>query len=203
MRDRRFRRVLWAVLGINAGMFVLEIVAGLAAGSVSLMADAVDFFADAANYAISLAVVGLALAYRAWAAIIKGASMGLFGLWVIGTSIWHALAGTLPGALTMGAVGTLALAANLASFALLAAWRHGDANMRSIWLCTRNDVIGNLAVVLAALGVFGTGTAWPDIIVALVMAGFALQGAWVAVQAGRAELKEIRAEKAQPARSTG
>src|SRR4029453_12808820 len=156
-----YRRVLWAVLAINAVMFLVEIGAGLAAGSASLQADALDFFGDAANYAISLLVVGMALRYRAMAALAKGATMGLFGLWVTGTVFWHALHGTLPSAVTMGAVGFAALAANAISFGLLSAYRDGDANMRSAWICTRNDVLGNLAVLAAAAGVFGTGAGWP------------------------------------------
>src|SRR6476659_9782220 len=175
--NQSYRRVLWAVLAINAVMFLVEIGAGLVAGSVSLQADALDFFGDAANYAISLIVVGMTLRYRATAALAKGGTMGLFGLWVIGTVVWHAVHGTLPSAFTMGAVGFAALAANAASFGLLWAYRGGDANMRSAWICTRNDVLGNLAVLLAALGVFGTGTGWPDVIVAALMATLALQGA--------------------------
>lgn len=185
-----YRRVLWLVLAINAGMFLVEIAAGVAAGSASLQADALDFFGDAANYAISLFVVGMALRYRAMAALAKGGSMGLFGLWVIGTAAWHALHGTLPNAATMGAVGFLALAANAASFGLLWAHRSGDANMRSAWICTRNDVIGNLAVLLAAAGVFGTGTGWPDIVVAAIMAGLALQGASSVIRQSLGELRE-------------
>jgi Co/Zn/Cd efflux system component len=160
-------------------MFAVEIGAGLAAGSASLQADALDFLGDAANYAISLFVVGMTLRYRAMAALAKGMTMAAFGLWVIGITAWHAIHGTLPHAFTMGAVGLTALAANAASFGLLWAYRAGDANMRSAWICTRNDVLGNLAVLLAALGVFGTGTGWPDFIVAVVMAGLALQGAYV------------------------
>jgi Co/Zn/Cd efflux system component len=184
-----FRRVLWAVLGINAAMFLVEIGAGLAAGSASLQADALDFLGDAANYAISLFVVGMALRYRASAALAKGVTMGVFGLWVIGITCWHVLHGTLPQAITMGSVGFAALVANALSFYLL--WRHrtGDANMRSAWICTRNDVLGNLAVLLAALGVFGTGTGWPDIIVAAIMAVFALQGSVTVVRHALAELK--------------
>jgi len=177
-----YRRALWAVLAINAAMFLAEIGAGLAAGSASLQADALDFLGDAANYAISLYVVGMALRYRAMAALAKGGTMGLFGLWVIGTVVWHAIHGTLPNALTMGAVGFAALVANAASFVLLWAYRGGDANMRSAWICTRNDLLGNLAVLLAALGVFGTGTGWPDIIVATIMSALALQGATVVVR---------------------
>src|SRR5256886_11921229 len=166
---RAFRRVLWAVLGINAAMFLVEIGAGLAAGSASLQADALDFLGDAANYAISLFVVGMALRYRASAALAKGVTMGVFGLWVIGITGWHALHGTLPQAITMGSVGFAALVANALSFYLL--WRHrtGDANMRSAWICTRNDVFGNLAVLLAAGGGVGTRAGRPGIIGAAVI----------------------------------
>jgi len=184
-----YRRVLWAVLAINATMFAVEVIAGLAAGSASLQADALDFLGDAGNYAISLFVVGMALRYRAMAALFKGATMGAFGLWVIGVAGWHAWHGTLPQAFTMGAVGVAALVANAASFGLLWAYRGGDANMRSAWICTRNDVLGNLAVLLAALGVFGTGTGWPDVIVAVIMAGLALQGAVLVLNQSRAELR--------------
>jgi Co/Zn/Cd efflux system component len=187
--NRAFRRVLWAVLAINGVMFAVEIGAGLAAGSAALQADALDFLGDAANYAISLFVVGVALRYRAMAALAKGGTMGLFGLWVIGTVLWHTTHGTLPTALTMGAVGIAALAANIASFGLLWVHRGGDANMRSAWICTRNDVLGNLAVLLAAAGVFGSGTGWPDIIVAAIMAGLALQGAWIVVRQSLSELR--------------
>jgi Co/Zn/Cd efflux system component len=184
-----YRRVLWAVLGINAAMFLVEIGAGLAAGSASLQADALDFLGDAANYAISLFVVGMALRYRASAALAKGITMAVFGLWVIGMVVWHAAHGTLPSAFTMGTVGVAALVANFASFGLLWAYRKGDANMRSAWICTRNDVLGNIAVLLAALGVFGTGTGWPDVIVAACMAGLALQGAFVVMRQSTAELR--------------
>lgn len=185
-----YRRVLWAVLAINAAMFLVEIGAGLAAGSASLQADALDFFGDAANYAISLLVVGMALRYRAMAALAKGATMGLFGFWIIGAVIWHALHGTLPSAITMGAVGFAALAANAISIGLLWAYRDGDANMRSAWICTRNDVLGNLAVLFAAAGVFGTGTGWPDVIVAAIIASLALQGAWLVIQQSLNERRE-------------
>ena len=188
--NRAFRRVLWAVLAINAAMFAVEIGAGLAAGSAALQADALDFLGDAANYAISLFVVGMALRYRAMAALAKGTTMGLFGLWVIATVLWHATHGTLPSAFTMGAVGFAALAANAAAFGLLWAYRGGDANMRSAWICSRNDVLGNLAVLLAAVGVFGTGTGWPDVIVAAIMASLALQGAWIVVRQSFSELRQ-------------
>jgi Co/Zn/Cd efflux system component len=176
-------------LAINAIMFAVEIGAGLAAGSASLQADALDFLGDTGNYAISLFVVGMTLRYRAMAAIAKAATMAVFALWVIAVTIWHATHGTLPQAFTMGAVGLSALVANAASFALLWAYRGGDSNMRSAWICTRNDVLGNLAVLLAALGVFGTGTGWPDLMVAAIMATLAMQGAAIVYWQALAELR--------------
>ena len=191
-----YRRVLWAVLLINATMFLVEIGAGVASGSAALQADALDFFGDAANYAISLFVVAMALRVRAIAALGKGISMGAVGLWVLGTVLWHLAHGTLPSAITMGAVGIAAFAANAGAFALLWAYRTGDANMRSAWICTRNDAIGNLAVLAAAAGVFGTGTGWPDLIVATIMAALALQGAFTVI---RQSIGEIRQPVAVPA----
>jgi Co/Zn/Cd efflux system component len=196
-RNDAYRRVLWAVLSINAVMFAVEITAGLAAGSASLQADSLDFFGDAANYAISLLVVGMALRYRASAALAKGATMAAFGVWVVGIVVWHSLHGTLPSAFTMGTVGIAALAANAASFALLWAYRNGDANMRSAWICTRNDVLGNIAVLLAAAGVFGTGTGWPDLIVAAIMAALALQGAALVIRQAAGELRVGRLAAAE------
>jgi Co/Zn/Cd efflux system component len=184
-----YRRVLWLVLAINAVMFAVEIGAGLAAGSASLQADALDFLGDAANYAISLLVVGMALRYRAGAALAKGIAMALFGLWVLGVTAWHVYSSTVPQAFTMGGVGLAALAANAVSFWLLWRYRMGDANMRSAWICTRNDVLGNLAVLLAAAGVFGTGAGWPDVAVAAIMSALALQGAATVIRHARAELK--------------
>jgi Co/Zn/Cd efflux system component len=181
--------VLWIVLAINAVMFLVEIGAGVAAGSASLQADALDFLGDAGNYTISLVVVGMALRYRAMAALAKGLTMGAFGLWVIGTVVWHAAMGTVPEPITMGIIGMVALLANAACAALLYAYRGGDANMQSVWICSRNDVLGNFAVLLAALGVFGTGTGWPDLSVAAIMATLALQGAWIVVRQARGELQ--------------
>ncbi|HEY3825579.1 MAG TPA: cation transporter [Bryobacteraceae bacterium] len=187
--DSRYRRVLWVVLAINGAMFLVEIIAGVVAGSTSLQADALDFLADSANYGISLFVVGMTLRFRASAALAKGVTMGLFGLWVLSTAFRHAASGTVPEAATMGAVGIVALLANAASFVLLWAYRGGDSNMRSVWLCSRNDVIGNFAVLLAALGVFSSGKGWPDIFVALLMACFALQGAWLVIRLALVELQ--------------
>ena len=184
----RYRIVLWAALVINAAMFVVEWGAGLSAGSVSLLADAVDFFGDAANYGVSLLVLGMALAWRARAALLKGAAMAMFGVFVLGRAAWSLAAGIVPEPLTMGTIGALALVANVAVAAMLFAWRGGDANMRSVWLCSRNDAIGNLAVMAAALGVFGTGSAWPDLGVAVVMGALALTAARTVIAQARAEL---------------
>lgn len=188
-RDPRYRRVLWAALVVNAAMFAIEVAGGLASGSVSLLADAVDFAGDAANYGLSLAVLSLSLGWRARAALVKAASMGLFGMAVLGRAGWAALQGVPPEPLTMGAIGALALAANVGVAIALYAWRDGDANMRSIWLCTRNDAIGNVAVMAAALGVFGTGTAWPDLAVATLMASLALWASLSVLRQARGELR--------------
>ncbi len=169
-----FRRVLWAVLAINFTMFLIEGTAGIGSDSVSLQADALDFLGDSANYAISLFVLGLGMRWRTGAAFAKGLAMGAFGLWVIGATVWSFVFEGRPLALVMGSVGLLALAANLVSAWLLYRFRGGDANMRSVWLCSRNDAIGNLAVLAAASGVFATGSNWPDLIVAAIMASLAL-----------------------------
>lgn len=198
-RDASYRRVLIAVLVINAVMFAVEVGAGVAARSASLQADALDFLGDAAGYAISLFVIGKALRYRASVALLKGVSMGAFGVWVLAVIAWHLWHGTLPNAFTMGAVGIMALVANAMSFALLWAFRTGDANMRSAWVCTRNDVLGNVAVLLAAIGVFGSGAGWPDIVVAAIMALLALQGAVTVIRQALAELRSVRAPAPIPA----
>ena len=186
--DPRWRRVLWIALAVNAAMFVGEMVAGVAGGSQALQADALDFLGDSANYAISLGVAGMALAWRARAALLKGGTIFLFGLVVLGATVWRALHGSTPQAEVMGVVGFIALIANVAVAALLYRYRTGDANMRSVWICSRNDAIGNLAVLLAALGVFGTGTAWPDLIVAAIMAGLGLWGGAQIIRQASAEL---------------
>ena len=188
-RTRGYRRILWVALAVNLLMFAVEIGSGLRAGSVSLLADALDFLGDSANYAISLWVLGLGLAVRARAAQFKALSMLLFGLGVLAVALWNAWSGVLPDAPTMGLVGSLALLANLGVAALLYGYREGDSNMRSVWLCTRNDALGNLAVLLAALGVFGSGTAWPDLLVAGIMAGLAITAALQVLRQAHGELQ--------------
>jgi len=190
-----WRRALWVALGVNAGFFLAEILAGVAAGSAALQADALDFFGDAANYAISLGVAGTALGWRARAAVVKGGTLIAFALWVLGSTVWHALHGTLPHVEVMGVLGIAALIANGGVAFMLYRFRGGDANMRSVWICSCNDAIGNLAVLLAALGVFGSGTGWPDVIVAAIMGGLGLWGGWQIVNQS---WRELRSERAAP-----
>ncbi|MEX5598276.1 cation transporter [Pseudophaeobacter sp. C1-32P7] len=179
-----YKRRLWVVIAINAGMFAVEMGAGQMAGSQALKADALDFLGDALTYGISLAVIGASLRTRALAALAKGVSLLLMGIWVFGSTLYHVFVLGVPQAEVMGVIGFMALAANVTSVLLLAAYRDGDANVRSVWLCSRNDAIGNVAVMIAALGVWGTATGWPDLIVAGIMAGLFLNSAWqILVQA--------------------
>jgi Co/Zn/Cd efflux system component len=191
----RYRKILWVALVVNAGMFLVEIGAGLQAGSLALLADAVDFAGDALNYGVSLAVLASALAWRARAAILKAVSMMGFGLYVLGAALWSVWNVEVPQAFTMGVVAVLALLANVGVAWMLYAFREGDANMRSVWLCSRNDAIGNVAVLLAAVGVFGTGSAWPDLVVASLMAALALHGGWSVLQQARAVIGQARSEE--------
>ncbi len=186
----RYRRVLWAALLINAAMAVIEVASGWRAGSLSLWADAVDFIGDAANYGASLAVLSAGLLWRARLAWLKGVTMAVFGLGVLAHAAWSAWAGTAPEAATMGIVGALALAANVGVALMLYAFREGDANMRAVWLCSRNDALGNVAVVAAAGGVALTGQAWPDLLVAVAMAGLALHSSRDVLRRARQELRE-------------
>jgi Co/Zn/Cd efflux system component len=191
LNSPKWRRALWIALAANAGFFVTEVVAGAVAGSASLQADALDFFGDATNYAVSLGVAGMALAWRSRASVAKGGTMIAFALWVLGSTAWHAIHFTLPRAEVMSVVGIAALIANGSVALMLYRFRTGDANMRSVWICSRNDAIGNAAVMLAALGVFGTGTGWPDVVVAAIMAGLGLRGGWQIVSQARGELRSV------------
>ncbi len=188
----RYRKVLWIALAVNLLMFGVEVGAGLRSGSVSLLADAIDFFGDSANYAVTLAVLASGVVWRARAALLKSASMLAFGLFVVARALWMATQGGTPEAFTMGSIGLLALLANGGVAVTLYAWREGDANMRGVWLCTRNDALGNIAVMLAALGVFGTGTAWPDLAVAAVMGTLAVTSGWSVLRQARHELKPVK-----------
>ncbi|NKE48056.1 cation transporter [Roseomonas frigidaquae] len=190
--DPAFRRVLWIIILLNGGMFLVEFVAGAIAGSLALQADSLDFAMDAATYGLSLAVIGMAAATRARAALLKAASLGLIAAWVLGTALWRVAGGGVPEAFTMGGIAIAAFAANLLSVLLLWKWREGDANIRSVWLCSRNDAFGNLLVLAAAAGVFGTGTRWPDLAVAVVMSALFLQTSFLTARTALAELRGAR-----------
>ena len=194
---RTQRRALLVVLAINLVMFVIEAGAGWSADSVALQADALDFLGDSLNYATALLVLGWSLTWRAGAALAKGLTMCGFGLFVLGSSVYNALTGAVPQAIVMGWVGALALAANVACALILYRFRAADANMRAVWLCSRNDVIGNLAVLAAGVGVFASGTAWPDLAVGLVMASLALWAGGSVVRQARAELRGAAAVPAE------
>ena len=184
-----YRRVLWGVLAINAFMFVAEMTAGVWGKSVALQADALDFLGDSATYAMTLIVLGMSLRWRAGAAMIKGLTMGGFGIWVIAATVYHMIQGTLPDFAVMGAIGTLALFANIVSAGLLYRFRQGDSNMRSVWLCSRNDAVANIAVILAASGVWASGSGWPDFAVGGVIAALALSSSFVVIRQARGELR--------------
>jgi Co/Zn/Cd efflux system component len=188
-----YRTALWAVIAINGTMFCIEMVAGFGASSQALKADALDFLGDTATYALSLFVIGQPLIWRARAALFKGLSLGAMGVWVIGSTVYSVFVLKTPTAEVMGIVGVLALTANLISVGLLLKYRDGDANVRSVWLCSRNDAIGNVAVIIAAWGVFASGTAWPDLLVAGVMASLFLNSSVQIIRQARMELQGIRA----------
>ncbi|MDY6467802.1 cation transporter [Acinetobacter faecalis] len=188
--NSKFRTALWIALIINAAMFIVELIGGAYAHSSSLWADSLDFFSDAVNYGVSLAVLSASLYWRATVALAKGIVMATFGFVVIGKVIYAYVQGIPPEAITMGAIGILALIANVISAAVLYAFRDGDSNMRSVWLCSRNDAIGNVAVIFAAIGVFGTGSMLPDLIVAMIMAGLGLVAGYQVIKRARLERQQ-------------
>jgi len=169
-------------------MFIVEVIASLLGDSMSLQADALDFLGDAANYGISLFVLGMALVARARAALFKSATMAAFGLWVIGSALHRAIIGSTPDAAVMGSVAFLALVINVGVAVLLYRYRSGDSNVRSIWLCSRNDAIGNVAVMVAAAGVFASASRWPDLIVAAIIALLNISAAVHVMGLARTEL---------------
>ena len=188
--SKDYKRRLWIVIIINAAMFFVEMIAGRLAGSQALQADALDFFGDAVTYGISMAVIGTSLRTRSVAALAKGISLAVMGLWVFGSTVYAVLISGVPKAEVMGLIGFMALAANLASVLVLMRYKDGDANVRSVWLCSRNDAIGNAAVMAAALGVWGSATAWPDLMVAGIMAGLFLSSAFQIIRQAFGEWKE-------------
>jgi len=202
--DPRYRRVLWLVIAINCLMFLVETVAGSLAGSQALKADALDFLADTMTYGASLAVIGASLRVRATAAMVKGVSLSVMAIWVLGSTIYRSFVLGIPSAETMGIIGLLALSANVASVVLLLPYKDGDANVRSVWLCSRNDAIGNVGVMLAAVAVWGSGSAWPDLIVAAIMSAMfstsavqILRQAWV--EYGRDDKSGLEVASSEPA----
>lgn len=190
--QRRFRRVLWIALVANALMFVVEAGASWSAESTALLADAIDFLGDAANYGVSLLALAAGAVWRSRVALAKGWTMSVYGAVVLLATGWNVWRGATPEPATMAIVAFLALAVNATVAALLYAFREGDANMRSVWLCSRNDAIGNIAVLLAAAGVFGTGTLWPDVGVAAVLGVLGLSAGRSVIRHAREELREAR-----------
>ncbi|MFP3977405.1 cation transporter [Marinobacter sp. KMM 10035] len=197
-----FRRALWIALWVNLAMFFVEGVASLTSGSVSLMADAIDFFGDSANYILSLCVLNMGLLWRGRAAMVKGITMTVFGAIVWARALWVLQQGTTPEAFTMGSVGLLALVANLSVALILFKFRDGDSDMRSVWLCSRNDAISNLAVMAAALGVFGTASAWPDLVVAAIMGTLAITAGVSVVRHAREDIAVASQHAKTPAKSS-
>ena len=196
-----YRRRLIAVIAINAVMFLVEMTAGQLSGSQALQADALDFFADSLTYAASLWVIGMALRTRSLVALAKGASLAVMGLWVFGSTVYRVFVVGVPSAEIMGVVGFLALAANVASVLILMRHRDGDANVRSVWLCSRNDAIGNVAVMVAALGVWSSATAWPDLAVAAIMAGLFVTSATKILRQAWLEFRHGHVHAGEPAHS--
>ncbi|WP_321339382.1 cation transporter [uncultured Cohaesibacter sp.] len=188
--DKRYKAVLWAVIALNGAMFVVEIIAGRMAGSQALQADALDFLGDFLTYGISLAVIGMSLRVRSTAALVKGFSLLAMGLWIFGSTLYQVLFLDVPRAEIMGVIGFMALAANVSSVLLLMRYKDGDANVRSVWLCSRNDAIGNVAVMGASVLVFYTNSALPDIVVALVMAGLFLRSAQLIITQSVQEFRQ-------------
>jgi cation diffusion facilitator family transporter len=186
-----YKRRLWIVIALNATMFGVEMTAGHVAKSQALQADALDFLGDALTYGISLTVIGASIRARTNAALAKGLSLFLMGLWVFGSTLYRVFYVGVPEAEIMGIVGFFALLSNLTSVLLLVRYKDGDANVRSVWLCSRNDAIGNVAVMFAALGVWGTATGWPDLIVATIMAGLFLSSSFQIVRQALTERREV------------
>jgi Co/Zn/Cd efflux system component len=169
-------------------MFLVEVVAAMWSGSSALAADAADFLGDAANYALSLGAIAIGGLWISRVALLKGLAMSLYGVAVLAYAAWRAWLGVPPEPVMMGIVGLLALGVNVGVAVLLFRFRDGDANMKSVWLCTRNDVIANLLVLVAAAGVFGTGTVWPDVAVAAILALLGLSSGRIVIRQARAEL---------------
>ncbi|MBX3478819.1 MAG: cation transporter [Caulobacter sp.] len=185
-----YRRILVWVIAINLIAFVVVSGGGLLAGSASVAANALDFLADGATYAISLWAIGKSVAVRSATAMVKGASLAVLGLAVLGFAAWRAISGAPPEGFTISGLGAFGVAANLVAAFLLAKYRDGDANVRSVWLCTRNDVIQCVAIIVTGGLVWLTGSRWPDVIVGVVLAVVFLQSAWSIITQARRERRE-------------
>ena len=183
------RRVLWIALVFNALMFVAEIIGSFYGNSVALRADALDFLGDAANYGVSLFVLSRAVGLKARASLLKAFTMACFGIWVLVSVALHLYRGTAPDAGTMGLFSLAALAVNLSVAAMLFRHRGGDSNMLSVWLCSRNDALTNVAVMVAALVVFLTRSNWPDLLVAAGLGILSLQSSFLVARAASRELR--------------
>lgn len=188
-----YRRILLWVIAINLGAFVVVASGGLLAGSASVAANALDFLADGVTYALSLWAIGKSVTVRSGAALVKGASLGVIGLSVLGFAIWRVTVGAPPEAFAISGLGLFGVAANLVAAVLLLKHRDGDANVRSVWLCTRNDVIQCIAIVVTGGLVWITGSRWPDVVVGAVLAFVFLQSAWSIIAQARAERREAAA----------
>ncbi len=187
-----YKRALWIVVALNVGYGLVEIVGGFLAGSQALKADALDFLGDGLITFLGLLAIGWSLLWRARSALIQGLFLGLLGLGVVASTIYRMIVQLPPEAELMGLFGIVALVVNVLAAAVLIPHRTGDANVRAVWLFSRNDAIGNAAVVVAEGLVTWTGTVWPDLVVALVIAGLFLQSAWSIIRDERADLRAAR-----------
>lgn len=189
-----YKRVLWLIIAINFALFITEMIVSQLAYSMALSADALDFFGDSLTYSITLIAIGHSLKWRASAALFKGITLAMMGVWVLGSTIYRVFILGMPNELMMGSIAILAFTANVVSAVLLMQYKDGDANVRSVWLCSRNDAIGNLAVLMAAGVVYLTQSRWPDLVVAFLMSGLFLHSSWLILKQAKSELKQAKSE---------
>ncbi len=187
--NQSFKKILWIALVLNFSMFFVEVAFGVLSHSLSLKADAIDFLGDSANYFVTLFVLNSAIEKRAKVSLLKAAFMFSFGLWILTEAIIRFITPEIPNPFTMSWVGTLALVINAGVALLLYRFRNGDSNMQSVWLCSRNDAIGNIAVILASVGVFYFSSKWPDLVVALFMAVLSVNSSYRVLKLASKELK--------------
>ncbi|MBC7712645.1 MAG: cation diffusion facilitator family transporter [Rhizobacter sp.] len=186
--NKAFKRVLWISLILNFGMFFVEVIYGVLSNSLSLRADAIDFLGDGANYFVTLFILNSALKTKAKVSSAKAIFMLVFGAWILVEAVMRFFSHTVPDSFTMSWVGVMALAANALCALLLFKFKDGDSNMQSVWLCSRNDAIGNVAVIVASGGVYWWGTQWPDLVVAIFMASLAVHSGAQILRSARNEL---------------